>query len=164
MDITQHQKVVLNDASVGKVAGWFFLLGLPVALVISRRVWFIDPIFPLLLLPFLLAGGLAVERLFLYGKSITVLPDRIIVERWLSKVFHLNRRSVIYYSEIQNADYKQKNKGFPIEVTTYKLTLNTSKGRFVFSWRGFEDEAELRYVRAILTEKLGRGKVQISIA
>ncbi len=154
----------LNEASFKNVVGytiiWWLLFGFFVGGLVWRRsllaqapVWWL-----------LIAGAIValpswyLAYIFLYGgKSVTVKDDGLVIELWLSRLFHLNRARRVRWEEIRGAEYRTIAGA---RGSTTKLSVDTLTGRVVF-WSVCFDARELRRLRDILRERLGNDKVKL---
>jgi len=156
------QQTIFNEASFKNVVGYtvlwwllfgFFAAGLLAGAVRGAPAWWLLLAGAIMMLP----GGYLVYIFFYGGKSVAVLNDGLQIELWISGLLRLNRVQRIRWKEIQGAEYRviPGTRG-----STVKLSLSGVKWRVVF-WSVCFDGRELRRLREILREKLGKDKVTL---
>ncbi len=161
-DPPKDPPIVFNEASFRNVVGYtilwwllfgFFAAGLVAGAVRGAPAWWLLLAGAIMMLP----GGYLVYIFFYGGKSVAVLNDGLQIDLWVSRLLRLNRAERIRWAEIQGAEYRviPGPKG-----STVKLSLRTIRGRAVF-WSICFDNRELRCLREVLREKLGKDKVTL---
>jgi hypothetical protein len=160
-DETAPHGRVLNEATRVNVLGLFMPL-LSIIVVLLLFVWVRRPhqvITPLAFLPFALIGGLiffgGLYNLCWGAKTVTLTRDGLLVERWISRLFHRDQTRLIAWRAIQRVIYRQTPGRFRVHR---KLLLYLPDGVHTFTTDWFDDR-QLQYVKNHLTERLGRGKV-----
>jgi hypothetical protein len=112
---------------------------------------FVWLIYALMVLP---AAALLAHILFSAGQSVTLLEDGLRIEPWISSLFRPEQVVRVRWYEIRQAGYTATHlPGYTLET----LSLTTLRGRFVFRTVCF-DPVELRYLKAVLIERIGEEK------
>ncbi len=99
--------------------------------------------------------GILTYILFSGGKSVTVMDDRMLVELWISELFHLKKVTSIRWNEIQHVRHiiNSSPKG-----RIDRIVLTTPNGQIGFSDVCFDHLGSLRNV---LVEKLGKDRITV---
>ena len=157
------QGTVFNQASLSKVLSIVFLYLLALAVFVLVLFWRLSYA-KYRLLPFLsfivACSGFAwslIYILFSGGKSVTVFEDGIVVELWLSKIFHLNLEQKVEWHEIQLVEWEKVPRGFFLQDE--KLHLHTPEGTLTF-WTFCFNKGDLKSFRNILAERIGKDRIK----
>jgi hypothetical protein len=152
---------VFNEASPRRIirtAGWwgiFLTISLPVGIAASTGAQ--DAWSRLTVMAVTIGPWTAVlVYIFVGGKTVTVVEDGLVIERWASRCWTLGFEHRLRWGDIERAEYV--NRSTRRGVWTWLIVRTTAGGRSLFLDLSF-DTRELHQLMALLRERLGNDKV-----